>query len=129
LNQVLHTVALDPARKVLLVILNDRIADGRDISWVWDADFEVAAGLFERVIVSGTRAEDMALRLKYAGWPEDSLEVEPVISQALERAIAGTPPAACLTVVPTYTAMLEAREVLARRAGKKPYWEQGIGRA
>jgi UDP-N-acetylmuramyl tripeptide synthase len=129
LNQVLHTVALDPARKVLLVILNDRIADGRDISWVWDADFEVAAGLFERVIVSGTRAEDMALRLKYAGWPEDSLEVEPVISQALERAIAGTPPAACLTVVPTYTAMLEAREALARRAGKKPYWEQGIGRA
>ena len=125
LNQVLQTITLDPARKVLLVILNDRVADGRDVSWVWDADFEVAASQFERVVVSGTRAEDMALRLKYAGWPEPSLVVEPDVRLALEKAVAATPPAACLTVLPTYTAMLQAREVLARRSGKRPYWEQG----
>jgi UDP-N-acetylmuramyl tripeptide synthase len=124
LNQVLSTVMLDPARRAALLILNDNIADGRDISWVWDADFEAAAGKFERVIVSGTRAEDMALRFKYADWDEASFTVEPDIARALGLALAATPPGACLSVLPTYTAMLEAREILARRAGRAPFWDE-----
>jgi lipid II isoglutaminyl synthase (glutamine-hydrolysing) len=121
-NQVLSTLRLDPARRVALVILNDGIADGQDISWVWDADYESAACTFETVIVSGTRAEDMALRLKYAEWDQSSIRLERDIGQALELALQATRAGECLTVVPTYTAMLEVRELLARKAGRRPYW-------
>jgi UDP-N-acetylmuramyl tripeptide synthase len=123
-NQVLDAVRRDPERKTALVLLNDGIADGRDISWVWDADFETAAGQFETVIVSGTRAAEMALRLKYAEWPEDRLRVEADTTVALNTALAATPAGACLTIIPTYTAMLTVRELLARRAGKEPFWRQ-----
>jgi lipid II isoglutaminyl synthase (glutamine-hydrolysing) len=122
-NQVLSTLLLDPERKTILLALNDGIADGRDISWVWDADFEVAAGRFERVFVSGTRAEEMALRLKYAEWDESRLYVEADIGAALEKAIAATPVGNCLTVVPTYTAMLKLRDLLARRSGRAAFWQ------
>ena len=122
LNQVLHALALDPSRKSILLILNDRIADGRDVSWIWDVDFELGAGRFERVVCSGTRAEEMALRLKYAEWDEGRLEIEPDIERAVARTIEWTPVGDSLTVVPTYTAMLEARALLAKRAGRRPYW-------
>jgi UDP-N-acetylmuramyl tripeptide synthase len=122
LNQVLSTLLLDGTRGTALIILNDGIADGRDVSWIWDADFEVAAGRLKRVIVGGTRAADIALRLKYADWDESTLEVVPQIAAALDRALVVTPPGECLTVIPTYTAMLSVRELLARRAGKEPFW-------
>ena len=123
LNQVLATLRLDPLRRSALVILNDGIADGRDISWVWDADFEVAAGQFEAVVVAGTRAHEMALRLKYAEWDERRLAVEPDIGRALDAALQRTQAGACLSIIPTYTAMLEVRELLARRAGRAPFWQ------
>jgi len=122
LNQVLATLLLDAGRSTALIILNDGIADGRDISWVWDADFEVAAGRLRRVVVSGTRAAEMALRLKYAEWDESSLEVVPDIAEALDKALAATPQGGCLTVMPTYTAMLSVRDLLAKRSGKEPFW-------
>jgi lipid II isoglutaminyl synthase (glutamine-hydrolysing) len=124
LNQVLQTLLLDRTRRTALIILNDGIADGRDISWVWDADFEVSAGKLERVVVSGSRAAEMALRLKYAEWDEATLDVEPDIARALDRAIDATPTAECLTIVPTYTAMLVVRGLLARRAGRDPFWRE-----
>jgi UDP-N-acetylmuramyl tripeptide synthase len=123
LNQVLSTIMLDGSRRSAMFVLNDGIADGRDVSWVWDADFEDAAGKLERVVVSGTRTADMALRLKYAEWPEKTLEVDPDVARALDRAIALTAPGECLTIVPTYTAMLTLRELLARRAGRAPFWQ------
>ena len=122
LNQVLSTLLLDPSRKTALFVLNDGIADGRDVSWIWDADFEVAAGKLDRVFTSGTRAAEMALRLKYAEWTERTMEVDPDIERALNRAIALTPEGTCLTIVPTYTAMLTVRELLAKRAGKQEFW-------
>jgi lipid II isoglutaminyl synthase (glutamine-hydrolysing) len=122
LNQVLATLLLDQSRGTALIVLNDGIADGRDISWIWDADFEVAAGRLQRIIVSGTRAAEMALRLKYAEWDESSIEVVPDISIAVERALAATPQGGCLTVMPTYTAMLTVRELMAKRSGKEPFW-------
>ena len=122
LNQVLSTILLDPARKTALLVLNDGYADGRDISWIWDADFEVAAGKLDRVVVSGTRAAEMALRLKYAEWPEAGLTVEPDIEKALDAALGATAPGESLTIIPTYTAMLVVRDVLARRSGKAPFW-------
>jgi UDP-N-acetylmuramyl tripeptide synthase len=122
---VLASLRLDPARRTLLVVLNDGIADGRDISWVWDADFEDSAGRFEKVVVSGSRCWDMALRLKHAGWEEGSLVVEEEIAPALAKAVSLTPAGACLSVVPTYTAMLAVRSILARRSGRAPFWSQG----
>ena len=76
-NEVLRTLTLESSNGGidLWIALNDRIADGRDVSWIWDADFELLSSGVHRVICAGTRAPEMALRLKYAGWPEDAIEV------------------------------------------------------
>jgi UDP-N-acetylmuramyl tripeptide synthase len=105
----------------LWVALNDRIADGRDVSWVWDADFEVLTGAVRRVTCAGTRAPEMALRLKYAGWPEDRIVVEPDIATSLDAAVAAA--AARLFALPTYTALLELRKLLADRGLAKEFWQ------
>jgi lipid II isoglutaminyl synthase (glutamine-hydrolysing) len=119
-NEVLRTLALEPGELDLLCVLNDRTADGRDVSWVWDADTEVLAGKIRRATCSGTRAAEMALRLKYAGVPEDRIEVVDELPTALDRAAAtaqGT-----LFAMPTYTALLELRDLLADRGRAPRYW-------
>jgi UDP-N-acetylmuramyl tripeptide synthase len=123
LNQVLRTIAAADAEKHLLFFLNDDVADGRDVSWIWDADFELLAGRPGTWVLSGTRAEDLALRLKYAGL-ETPAAVEPDVGAALARALRATPPGGLLYVVPTYTAMLRVRELLARRGRRAHYWEE-----
>jgi len=123
LNQVLRTIAADETEKRLLFLLNDGIADGRDVSWIWDADFELLTGRPAAWVVSGTRAEDLALRLKYAGLTAPAA-VEPNVAAALSRALHDTPPGGLLYVVPTYTAMLPVRELLARRGRRAHYWEK-----
>jgi UDP-N-acetylmuramyl tripeptide synthase len=112
-NEVIRTLALEDGEHDLLAVLNDHTADGRDISWVWDADFELLAGRLRRVTCSGTRAAEMALRLKYAGVPEDRLVVEPSLSAALDAATAAG--SGRLVAIPTYTAMLELRRELVAR--------------
>jgi UDP-N-acetylmuramyl tripeptide synthase len=112
-NEVLRTLALEDGEHDLLAVLNDHTADGRDISWVWDADFELLAGRLRRVTCSGTRAAEMALRLKYAGVPEDRLVVEPSLAAGLDAAVADG--AGRLVAIPTYTAMLELRRELVAR--------------
>ncbi|QEC48993.1 DUF1727 domain-containing protein [Baekduia soli] len=115
-NEVLRTLALEDGDHDVLAVLNDNTADGRDISWVWDADFETLAGRLRRVTCSGTRAAEMALRLKYAGVPEDRLVVQPDLDRALDAALAGTPPGpGRLIAIPTYTAMLELRRLIVAR--------------
>ena len=123
LNQVLRTIAADDAEKHLLFLLSDGIADGRDVSWIWDADFEPLAGQASTWVLSGTRAEDLALRLKYAGLATPAA-VEPDVGAALARALRETPAGGLLYVVPTYTAMLRVRELLARRGRRAHYWEE-----
>jgi UDP-N-acetylmuramyl tripeptide synthase len=115
-NEVLRTLTLEDGEHDLLAVLNDNIADGRDVSWIWDADFETLADRLRRVVCSGTRAAEMALRLKYAGVPEDRLVVEPELGVALDRAVAGVPAEpGRLVAIPTYTAMLELRRLLMAR--------------
>ena len=116
---MLRTLALEPGEHELLAVLNDRIADGRDVSWVWDADFELLAGHVARVVCAGTRAAEMALRLKYAGVPEERIVVREELSAALEESVGGGDGAAPLYALPTYTAMLELRELLVERHGAK----------
>jgi UDP-N-acetylmuramyl tripeptide synthase len=122
-NEVLRTLALEAqgAPIDLWVALNDRIADGRDVSWVWDADFELLADSVRRVTCAGTRAPEMALRLKYAGWPEDRIAVEPDIATSLDAAVASSP--GRIFALPTYTALLELRKLLADRGLAKEFWQ------
>jgi lipid II isoglutaminyl synthase (glutamine-hydrolysing) len=121
-NEVLRTLRLEAGSEPidLWIALNDRIADGRDVSWVWDADFELLAGGVRRVVCAGTRAPELALRLKYAGWPTDSIEVVPAIEGSLDRAVAAAP--GRLFALPTYTALMELRKLLADRGLAQEFW-------
>ena len=107
----------------LLVAINDKHADGTDVSWLWDADFERLAGRVAEVVVSGTRAADMAVRLKYAGVESERVAVEPDLARALDMALSRLPDGATLYALPTYTAMLDLRAELARRGWVRPFWE------
>jgi UDP-N-acetylmuramyl tripeptide synthase len=122
-NEVLRTLSLEATDGEIdvWIALNDRIADGRDVSWIWDADFEILAGGVRRVVCAGTRAPEMALRLKYAGWAEDAIEVVPGIERSLDAAVAGS--SERLFALPTYTALLELRTMLSDRGLAPEYWE------
>jgi lipid II isoglutaminyl synthase (glutamine-hydrolysing) len=112
-NEVLRTLTLEEGRHDLWLALNDGIADGRDISWIWDADFEVLAGHVRRATCTGSRAEEMALRLKYAG-----IDAELVVERDLTRSLDAAVRAAdngTLYALPTYTALLELRDLLSDR--------------
>src|ERR1700709_1715898 len=124
-NEVLRTLRLEAGEEPvdLWIGLNDRIADGRDVSWIWDADFELLSGRVRRVFCAGTRAPEMALRLKYAGWPTDSIEVVPGIEPALDAAVAAAP--GRVFALPTYTALLELRKLLAGRGLAAALWRSG----
>ena len=121
-NEILRTLVLEPEEIDLLAILNDRTADGRDVSWVWDADFEMLAERVRRVTCAGTRAAELAVRLKYAGVPVDRLHVVPGVAAALDEAVAEADRGR-LYVLPTYTALLELRGLLAGRGQAVPFWE------
>ncbi len=121
-NEVLRTLRLEAAGEGLdlWLGLNDRIADGRDVSWVWDADFELLAGRVRRAVCAGTRAAEIALRLKYAGVSAAAIEVEPKIERSLDAALAGA--AGPLFALPTYTALLELRKLLSDRGHAEEFW-------
>ncbi len=120
-NEVLRTLTLEDGDLDLWIALNDNIADGRDISWIWDADFEVLAGRVRRVTCSGTRAEEMALRLKYAG-VETELQVERDLADSLDSAVSNAG-SERVYALPTYTALLELRDLLADRGLAKRWSE------
>ena len=128
-NEILRTFVTGGEAKNVLIAINDNHADGRDVSWLWDVDFEMLsdasteghAGEVEPFMVSGLRAEDMAVRLKYAELP-----VGPVIpdrEKAIKAALESTPPGETLYVLPTYTAMLEIRKTLSDLGYTHPFWE------
>ena len=128
-NEILRTFLAGPdgrsaePRNVLIAI-NDNDADGRDVSWLWDVDFEMLAGAADaetNFFVTGVRAEDMAVRLKYAELPVRW--AVPDRKQALKRALEATPPGETLYVLPTYTAMLELRQTLSDLGHTHPFWE------
>jgi len=91
----------------LLIILNDDYADGRDVSWIWDADFEFLANYKQKIFVSGYRAYDAALRLKYAGVDTSLIEVEDDIKTAINKVCSITKQDETLLILPTYTALLK----------------------
>jgi UDP-N-acetylmuramyl tripeptide synthase len=118
-NEVLRTLALEPGEHDLLGVLNDNVADGRDVSWIWDADAELLAGRVRTATCSGTRAPELAVRLKYAGVPVDRIVIEPDLARALDAALATGPTSTPLYALPTYTAMLALREELVARGAAR----------
>ena len=122
-NEVLRTLVLEDGQLDLLGLLNDRTADGHDVSWVWDADFELLAPRLRTMTCGGTRAAELAVRMKYAGADPETLRVEHELERALDAALAGGDPARPLYALPTYTALLELRELLVRRGLTSRYWE------
>lgn len=122
-NQVLNFLANTSEPSVFVVCLNDRAQDGKDVSWIWDVDFEKLADMGDKLsqlFVSGVRAEDMAVRFKYAGIPLEKLAVCKDYGELMRRCTAQDKP---VYVMPTYTAMLNLREKISKTYGFKDFWE------
>jgi lipid II isoglutaminyl synthase (glutamine-hydrolysing) len=121
-NEVVRTLVGAGPPRVAVVALNDAIADGRDVSWIWDVDWEPLLGGLERLVATGSRAAELAVRFKYGGFDAGAIEVEPELERALERGLELVPSGGELVVLPTYTAMLALRKLVADRGYVKPYW-------
>src|SRR5262249_6771609 len=122
-TEVLRTVLANPGRRSLLIAINDRFADGTDVSWLWDVEFERLAGRVNAAVCAGLRADDMAVRLKYAGVEPERICVEHDLQRALDQALALAEPRETVYVLPTYTAMLAMRELLRRTGYVRGFWE------
>ncbi|HEY2374307.1 MAG TPA: MurT ligase domain-containing protein [Gaiellaceae bacterium] len=123
-NEAVRTLVDGGAPRVAVIALNDAIADGRDVSWIWDVDFEPLLDGLETVVATGSRAAELGLRLKYGGLDERKIVVEPEPASALDRGLSLTPAGGELVVLPTYTAMLELQDIVAERGLAKRYWER-----
>jgi len=124
-NEVVRTLETG-VPPVLVIALNDAIADGRDVSWIWDVDFEPLLAHAGFVIATGARAAELGLRMTYGGLPVERLEVIPSLEKALDRGLSLVEAGTERVVRHTYTAMLSLRGILAERGAVRPYWEDRV---
>ena len=110
-SEVLRTVNKNTS-KALLIIINDNYADGRDVSWLWDTDFELLKDYPQNIIISGIRTYDMAVRMKYAGFDESKITIKNDIKEALKFSLNQINDNEQLLIMPTYTALLEMQKIL-----------------
>ncbi len=103
-NEVLKT--LDTNSNIIIAI-NDEYADGRDVSWIWDADFESLKNVTKPIVTSGIRAYDVATRLKHAGISAEKIIIEPDIKQAIKLVTNKISKDEKITILPSYTALLK----------------------
>ena len=122
-GEVLRTILQSPGERNALIVINDLYADGTDVSWLWDVDFERLQDRVAHVVCAGLRADDMAVRLKYAGVAADRVSVQSDVRAALREAIDRTPAGETLHVLPTYTAMLQVREHLREQGHVRGFWQ------
>jgi lipid II isoglutaminyl synthase (glutamine-hydrolysing) len=122
-NEAIRTLLDGGAPPVVVIALNDAIADGRDVSWIWDVDLEPLLESAVLVVATGDRAAELGLRCVYGGLPRDRLAVIPDLAAALDRGLETVPAGGELVVLPTYTAMLRLRAIAAERGLVKPYWQ------
>jgi UDP-N-acetylmuramyl tripeptide synthase len=123
-NEAIRTLVEGGAPRVAVVALNDAIADGRDVSWIWDVDFEPLLAGLDTLVATGSRAAELALRFAYGGLDRGRIEVVPSLEQALDRGLELTPAGGELTHLPSYTAMLALRRIVAARGHVTNYWER-----
>lgn len=109
-SQAVRAAVNDPNARILVAI-NDNYADGRDVSWLWDAEFELMNTHTKPIWVSGIRADDMAVRLKYAGVPAENIKVVGALEPALVQALEATTQSETLWILPTYTCLLELQRI------------------
>ena len=122
-NQVLEFLQGVTEEYILVICLNDRGADGTDVSWIWDADFERLPELLpnlQHIIVSGDRAADMHVRIKYAGIDESMISEERNYETLVNKLSESKIP---VFIMPTYTALLDLRTVIVRHTGGSEFWE------
>lgn len=125
-NQVISFLALDTANLNIAFLINDNLADGTDISWLWDVDFEQLCKVEDKIdnlITSGVRGEDMAVRLKYSGLDIKKIRIIKDYPLLLERGLSSTPAGGTFYILPTYTAMLEIRSILKKKFNLKEFWK------
>ena len=128
-NEVLRTITVESLTTPLVIAINDLAADGRDVSWLWDVDFEVLAeprhtGTF---VAAGLRGHDLAVRLKYAGIPAERIDARAAgrpLGEALDLIVDATPEGASVFLLLTYTALLQLRQALADRGIVEEFWAQ-----
>ena len=118
-NQIIQTFLSKVDNIPLLIIINDNLADGRDVSWLFDVAFEDILAGQRTIVASGTRAYDLAARLKYAGI---NFKVEPKIKDAINQIILSTKANDKIYILPTYTAMLQARRLLSKQTNTENIW-------
>ncbi|HVN59840.1 MAG TPA: MurT ligase domain-containing protein [Gaiellaceae bacterium] len=123
-NEAIRTLVEGGAPSTALIALNDGTADGRDVSWIWDVDFEPLAAGLAHLVAGGDRAAELALRFKYGGLDEGVIDLVPGLEEALDRGLELTPAGGDLVILPTYTAMLALRRIVAGRGYARNYWEK-----
>jgi UDP-N-acetylmuramyl tripeptide synthase len=122
-TEVLRTILTTSGRRTLMIAINDLFADGTDVSWLWDVEFELLQDRVNVAVCSGIRAEDMAVRLKYAGVEPERIKVENDLRRAMELALAAAEPHETVYLLPTYTAMLAVRDLLRQTGYVRGFWE------
>lgn len=121
-NQVIENVSAWSGRRVALVCLNDNLADGTDISWIWDVDFRPLVKAFPILVLSGIRARELEVRVKYAGAAVGQAQVNADLGQALDLSLSLVSPGEALNILTTYTAMLDLRSRLVQEGQLSEYW-------
>lgn len=125
-NQVLEYLLTQKTSCTVAFLINNKLGDGTDISWLWDVNFEILPAMQDTIksfYASGTRAVDMAVRLKYAGIPEKNITIEKNMQELINSMIEASKENDTLYLLPTYTAMLEIRKVFKERYNLKEFWE------
>ena len=123
-NATMREVLQRPGRKHVLAAHSNTVVDGEDFAWLWDVELEQLVPQLASLTVSGTRAEEVALRFKYAGYDPATTKVMPDRTAALDAALTGIPPGESLFIFAGYTPMRELRSVMQRRAWVPPFWEE-----
>lgn len=123
-NEVLRMLSLSDEAAPALILINDLEADGRDVSWLWDVDAERLASMSGRVYTAGIRGGDMAVRLKYAGVPEERLVPLTDLPDALDTFVDDMPIGSTGFILPNYTAMLRLRAILEARGAVEAFWQE-----
>jgi UDP-N-acetylmuramyl tripeptide synthase len=123
-NATLRQILQRPGRKHVLAAHSNTVVDGEDFAWLWDVDLEALVPDLASLVVSGTRAEEVALRMKYARAHLTDMRVIPGRQAALDAALARVPPDEAVYILAGYTPMREFRRIMQQRGWVPPFWEE-----